>query len=285
MATSKNWLDEPSLLFWQENGYLIRQSVFSLDEVASMQKEADFILELIMNSSLYHKRQSRRLDIRRRREHGMVVRKIQPIIDLSLAFARVSNDDRLIGPMTELMGEKPILMEEKLNYKQPIKEFGFFRVPEDDDRFPVHNDWAYYRYNDYPDTIISSAITIDDCHETNGSMIVFPGSHQEHIEHLRVRNGLEVPKGTVHRQERRILEAPAGSVMFFHSKLIHTSEPNETDWPRRIMIFSHYPESANMGIDVRNGPNRLRESPWEWEYQREKANGRVRDSFVVNASQ
>ena len=267
--------------FWDAHGYLVQEGVFNPAEVSSMQKEADFILELIINSSLYHNRQSRRLDIRRRQTSGMVVRKIQPIIDLSLALAKVSNDDRLLKPMSDLMGETPILMEEKLNYKQPVATLKFFRVPEDDDRFPIHNDWAYYLYNGYPDSIISSAITFDDCHEGNGSIKVFPGSHHEHIEHSRVRNGLEVPEGTVSLQDAKTLVAPAGSVMFFHSKLIHTSAPNGTNQPRRIMIYSHYPESANMGIDIRNGPNRLRESPWEWEYQRAKAAGATKAEFSI----
>ena len=276
-----NFLSPSEREFWDANGYLIQEGVFNSDEVSAMQKEADFILELIINSSLYHNRQSRRLDIRRRENSGMVVRKIQPIIDLSLVLAKISNDDRLLRPMSELMGETPILMEEKLNYKQPLATLDFFRVPEDDDRFPIHNDWAYYLYNGYPDTIISSAITFDDCHEGNGSIKVFPGSHHEHIDHLRVRNGLEVPEGTVSLQDAMTLVAPAGSVMFFHSKLIHTSQPNGTNQPRRIMIYSHYPESANMGIDIRNGPNRLRESPWEWEYQRAQAEGAAQAEFSL----
>ena len=71
--------------------------------------------------------------------------------------------------------------------------------------------------------------------------------------------------------------------MFFHAKLVHTSEPNSTGNPRRVMIYSHYPEKADMGIDIRNGPNRLRESPWEWEYRRRKEAGEFVDQFKVEA--
>ena len=212
----------------------------------------------------------------------MVVRKIQPIIDLALQLAEASSDDRLLKPMAELMDDEPVLMEEKLNYKQPVpalNDLGFFRTPEDDDRFPVHNDYAYYRHNDYPKEIISSALTLDACSEPNGTIKVFPGSHKNHIEHLRVRNGLEVPPGTVDLADAVPIDAPAGSVMFFHSCLIHTSMPNESGAPRRMMIYSHYPKAANMGYDIRNGPNRLRESPWEWRYQRMKARGEFVDRF------
>ena len=248
-----------------------------------MRKDADFILELIINSSICNQRQSRRLDIRKREDGGLIVRKIQPINDLSLVLSKVSEDDRLLAPMGELMGEQPVLMEEKLNYKQPVRAMGEFRIPVDDDRFPIHNDWAYYMYNGYPDNIISSAITLDDCHEGNGTIRVFPGTHHQHIAHDRVRNGLEVPDGSVDLSTGVFLDAPAGSVMFFHAKLVHTSEPNPTDNPRRVMIYSHYPESADMGIDIRNGPNRLRESPWEWEYRRCKETGKFVDQFKLES--
>ncbi len=273
---------------YARGGYLVLPSVFDAGEVAAMRRDADFILELVINSSLANQRQSGRLDIRRKQDGGFVVRKIQPIVDLGLALAAFSADDRLLGPMAALMGDEPVLMEEKLNYKQPLPNLvgaGFFKTPADDDRFPVHNDWAYYKYNDYPPTIISSALAIDDLNEDNGTIRVFPGSHRRHVEHLRVRNGLEVPPGTVRAEDAVPLVAPAGSVMFFHSCLIHTSAPNDSGEPRRMMIYSHYPKAADMGYDVRNGPNRLRESPWEWRYQRMKAAGMFHDRFQLAGPQ
>ena len=254
---------------FDDDGYVVLPTVFNDDEIAVMQQEADFILDLIINSSLFHERQSRRLDIRRNKA-GMVVRKIQPIIDLSLSLSRVSRDERLIGAMRTLMHDEPVLMEEKLNYKQPVPVMDFFQVPEDDDRFPIHNDYAYYLFNGYPDSIISSAITIDDCHAGNGTIQVFPGTHRSHTQHERVRNGLEVRAGTVEMANAVPLEVPAGSVVLFHSMLLHTSLPNDSDGPRRMMIYSHYPKAANMGIDIRNGPMRLVESPWEWGYLRDR---------------
>ena len=46
-----------------------------------------------------------------------------------------------------------------------------------------------------------------------------------------------------------------------------------------MMIYSHYPKAAALGFDIRNGPNRLHESPWEWRYQRLKASGGFVDPF------
>jgi ectoine hydroxylase-related dioxygenase (phytanoyl-CoA dioxygenase family) len=266
--------------YFQEHGYVAMERVFSDDEVQRMRKEADDILELILNSSNSLERQSGRLDLVRN-EAGFLVRKIQPINDLSLYLSQISADSRLLDPMRALMNEEPILMEEKLNYKQPLPglSFGFETKPRGTDRFPVHNDWAYYRAQNYPQGIISSAITLDDCPAESGPIHIWPGSHKQHLEHESIDIGLQVKKGLLDFEGGEDLVLPAGSVAFFSSLLVHNSRPNTSGKPRRMMIYSHYPASAKMGVDVRNGPTRLRESPYEWEYTRMKLRGEENDVF------
>ncbi len=266
--------------YFQEHGYIAMERVFSDDEVQRMRKEADDILELILNSSNSLERQSGRLDLVRN-EAGFLVRKIQPINDLSLYLSQISADSRLLDPMRALMNEEPILMEEKLNYKKPLPglSFGFETKPRDTDRFPVHNDWAYYRAQNYPQGIISSAITLDDCPAESGPIHIWPGTHKSHLEHESVDIGLQVQPGLVDFEGGEDLLLPAGSVAFFSSLLVHNSRPNTSGKPRRMMIYSHYPASAKMGVDVRNGPTRLREAPYEWEYTRMKLRGEGRDVF------
>jgi ectoine hydroxylase-related dioxygenase (phytanoyl-CoA dioxygenase family) len=271
--------------YFQEHGYVAMERVFSDDEVQRMRKEADDILELILNSSNSLERQSGRLDLVRN-EAGFLVRKIQPINDLSLYLSQISADSRLLDPMRALMNEEPILMEEKLNYKQPLPglSFGFETKPRDTDRFPVHNDWAYYRAQNYPQGIISSAITLDDCPAESGPIRIWPGTHKSHLEHESVDIGLQVQPGLVDFEGGEDLLLPAGSVAFFSSLLVHNSRPNISGKPRRMMIYSHYPASAKMGVDVRNGPTRLREAPYEWEYTRMKLRGEGRDVFSAGVT-
>jgi ectoine hydroxylase-related dioxygenase (phytanoyl-CoA dioxygenase family) len=271
--------------YFQEHGYVAMERVFSDDEVQRMRKEADDILELILNSSNSLERQSGRLDLVRN-EAGFLVRKIQPINDLSLYLSQISADSRLLDPMRALMNEEPILMEEKLNYKQPLPglSFGFETKPRGTDRFPVHNDWAYYRAQNYPQGIISSAITLDDCPAESGPIHIWPGTHKSHLEHESVDIGLQVQPGLVDFEGGEDLLLPAGSVAFFSSLLVHNSRPNTSGKPRRMMIYSHYPASAKMGVDVRNGPTRLREAPYEWEYTRMKLRGEGRVVFSAGVA-
>ena len=54
---------------------------------------------------------------------------------------------------------------------------------------------------------------------------------------------------------------------------------NTSGRPRRIMIYSHYPKSCGMPFDVRNGPARLRESPWERAYLHHQGQGQREAPF------
>jgi len=174
--------------------------------------------------------------------------------------------------MRQIMADEPILMEEKLNYKQPLDNMlDGIDVPLGIDQFPVHNDWAYYKTQDYPQNIMSSAISMDDCNSDSGPICVWPGSHKQHLEHEPViTGGLQVKEGLIDFNAGIPVLAPAGSVMIFHSLLIHNSSANTSGKARRLMIYSHYPQKANMGFDQRNGRTRLNESPHEIEYLRNK---------------
>lgn len=284
MASNPQLVTDAEIERFYEDGYLVIEDAFDADEIAAMRREADFILELILNSSIANERKSGRLDLVQAADGSQQVRKIQPVNDLSLGLSRVAADDRLLQPMREIMGEEPILMEEKLNYKQPLPEsISSLSGDRPTSGFPVHNDWAYYKDNGYPQSIISSAIAIDDCRPDNGPMTVWPGTHTDHVSHETGPNGYEVPAEEVDDDAGVEVLAPAGSVMFFHSLLQHSSTPNQSSSPRRLMIYSHYPEqegeAAGMAFDQRNGPTRLRESPWELEYLRNRQLGTVEAPF------
>ncbi len=264
------------------DGYLVLPAVFGEAEVRRMRQEADRLLELILNSSFALGRKSGRLDWLLRQDGQMMVRKIQPVNDLSDHLAQVCQDPRLVDPLRDIMNDEPVLMEEKLNYKQPLAlgPSGLASSPREDDRFPVHNDWAYYKAQDYPQEIVSSAISLDECTPENGPLHVWPGSHKSHLEHESIPNfGLQVLPHLLDFGGGVDVLAPAGSVMFFHSLLIHNSRPNETDRPRRLMIYSHFPARFDLGHDIRNGPTRQRESPYEQQYREMVRSGAYTDSF------
>jgi ectoine hydroxylase-related dioxygenase (phytanoyl-CoA dioxygenase family) len=266
---------------FHDRGYLVLRNVFEESELGEMRAEADRILELLVNASLANGRTSGRLIVVEEEEGGQLVKRVQPVNDLSRVIASISEDERFLAPMRTLMGDEPRLMEEKLNYKQRLPE----PVPEleivaGDTSWPVHNDWAYYRRDGYPRSIIWSAVCLDDCTEERGPIHVWPGSHVRHLPHEETDRGLEIPPEEINHGGGRDLDVPAGSVVLFHSLLAHNSRHNASDRPRRLMLYAHYPDSEHgTYFDARNGPTRYRESPWEWEYLRKKRNGEYEDRF------
>jgi len=264
---------------FHDRGYLVLRDVFEESELDEMRAEADRILELLVNASLANGRTSRRLTAVEDGD-GLQVKKVQPVNDLSRVIASISEDERFLAPMRTLMGDEPRLMEEKLNYKQPLGTNPGIATATGDASWPVHNDWAYYRQDGYPRSIIWSAVCLDDCTETRGPIHVWPGSHVRHLPHEETDRGLEIPPEEINHGGGRDLTVPAGSVLLFHSLLAHNSRHNESGRPRRLMLYAHYPESEHgTYFDARNGPTRYRESPWEWEYVRKKCAGEYEDRF------
>jgi ectoine hydroxylase-related dioxygenase (phytanoyl-CoA dioxygenase family) len=265
---------------FERDGYLVLPNTFSPTEVAELQAEADYLLEVMVNASLAQGRTSRRLDICTSEDGTQVVRKLQPVNDTSLRFSRLASDERVLGPLRELMGDEPVLMEEKLNYKQPLPTpVKALKTQPLNDSFPVHNDWAYYAEENYPQTTLSSAVLLDDFTPESGPLRMWPGTHRKHLEHEGEGNGLAVRPDLVDHAGGVDLIAPAGSFVVFSSLVVHNSRPNISGRPRRLMIYSHYPKSADMPPDIRNNGGRLNESPWEREYLRMKAEGRYTDTF------
>ena len=267
-----------------EYGYFVRTGLLDDKDLAELRNEANAILTLVLNSSVYSKKRNPRLDAHLLDGGRALVRKVQPVNDLSITMAELSGNPRLVGPLSELMDDEPVLMEEKLNYKQVVDLRGQDidlepkRAEEEvlDVGWQLHHDWGYYRYNGYPQTTTSSAVALDDC-EGRGPVRVLPGSHLLDVELAEPNSGSGVvARGALGRHPELIpLNMTAGSVVFFHSMLVHDSEPNRSGEPRRMMIYSHYPKSHQPGEDPdrRNRPTREKARPMEAEYRRLTAAG------------
>lgn len=261
-------LTEQQIAQFQDEGYVVLPSLFTSDEVTRMRDAADDMLNLVLNSSIALKRKSGRLTWGEQPDGSQHVKKIQPVNDLSECLTEVSNDERLLGPMRQIMGSQPVLMEEKLNYKQPLEmHVDGIEIPILDDHWPIHSDWAYFKSQNYPQDILSSAVSLDACTPHNGPLHIWPGTHKHYIEHHSVDIGLEADLSAIDPNGGIDIVAPAGTVMIFHALLIHSSRNNNTPLPRRLMIYSHYPGRIDMGHDIRNGPTRLREQIYEQQYR------------------
>jgi len=115
-----------------------------------------------------------------------------------------------------------------------------------------HQDYGYW-YGDgcpYP-RMVSCMLALDTATKENGCLKVIPGSHLlGRLDHGKRAGqaGADVERVALIEQKLgvRYCEAKAGSVLFFHANLLHASEANLSDFPRRAYIccynaFSNIP--------------------------------------------
>ena len=112
-----------------------------------------------------------------------------------------------------------------------------------------HQDYGYW-YDQgflFPN-MISAFIALDPCTIENGCLRVLRGSHKMgRLEHQVVgtQTGANPDrlKAIEGRFEQVACEMEPGSVLFFHSNLLHTSSANDSDHHRRafIMCYSAWP--------------------------------------------
>lgn len=264
---------------YETQGYLVVEDVFSDESIRTLKDEADRVMETVINASLATGRESERLDIIDQQGQQMV-RTIKGIIDLSLTYSRM--EQALREPISEIIDGEPCLLAEKLNYKQPLPEpVDQFDLPSDISAFKTHSDWAHL--TQYPQSFLTTAVLIDDHKPDRGPLHLWPGSHTREHDHRKVEDRvLQVPSDELNKPGEDLI-APAGSVVFFHSLLLHSSRPNKSGLPRRMMHFIHYPEAdgERSDIDDYNSSIRIRESAHEWEYIKQLQAGEAEPRFVA----
>ena len=236
------------------DGYVVREGVFTADEVAQMITASE---ELI--AGLVESKRGRRFnvgsyvfepdalqDVMLKWEgdtdelHG-----IEPFAHLSPELEKWGLDPRFIEPMASFVGDDhPVLYTEKLNLKRP--QVG---GPN-----PLHQDFPYWiDSTPHADRIATAIVYLDDTTTANGCLEVVPGSHTAGRHATRTDSdafgSLEMdPEANAH-MERVAVELPAGSVVMFGAFLAHATGPNTSDTQRRALLYSYQPNGHEHSLE------------------------------------
>jgi ectoine hydroxylase len=275
---------------FREEGYLFLPGYVDDDRVEAMRDETDRILELLVNSSIANDRKSGRLMITENDRGTQTIRQVNPSIDLSRLFKDFARNE-LRDLVRPLMDSEPISIDRtaQLNYKQPLAErIQDIQASRSSDRYPIHSDWEYYEGR-FPAGIVTGIVFLDENEPESGPLEVWPSSHTERHEHEVIDGlGRQIPESEIDRDAGRQVTGPAGSVLVFDCRLVHSSSRNTSGRPRRLAIFGHAPEE-NVETDVADGsarpesdetyPDELIESTYEHEYLRIKRRNEFEDVF------
>lgn len=147
-------------------------------------------------------------------------------------FGAVARSERVAGGAERLLGGEAYHYHSKLTMK----------LPGAGGRWEWHQDYGYWYLNGclFPD-MLSVAVAIDPQTRQNGCMQVLGGSHRMgRIDHGRVagQTGADVERveQAMARLELVHCEMAPGDALFFHANTLHSSAPNRSDRPRRLLI-------------------------------------------------
>jgi len=147
-------------------------------------------------------------------------------------YGVIARSERIIDRTEQLLGDEVYHYHSKLSAKQP-KVGGAWEW---------HQDYGYWYQNGclFPD-MLSVFIAVDPCTRENGCMQVLKGSHRMgRIDHGFAGEQTGADRERVDEATKILdleyCEMEPGTALFFHSNLLHRSDPNLSDDPRWCLI-------------------------------------------------
>ena len=217
---------------FDRDGYLFFPGLFSAAEMQSM---LDAVPELYSRRAAYNVRE-KGSDAVRTNFAGHLV---------SEPFARLARHPRMVEPVQELLGEALYMHQFKINGKMAFEG----------DVWQWHQDYGTWKNDDLMPTerAMNVAIFLDDVNEFNGPLMFIPGSHRRGV--IDAKHDLTTtsyPLWTVdHELIAQLVQraggkdggivsphGPAGSMILFHSCLVHASSSNLSPWNRVSVYLS-----------------------------------------------
>lgn len=219
---------------YRSQGFLTAPAVISENDLNRLRGEADRLNQLCFQE---HERYATRIawevdHLAEEQKKGMekVIRKLEPISDISPIFQELAFAPEVTGPISAIFNEPVDLFEDKLNLKLPGGS-----------PYPWHQDWVCC-WRAHTDQLITCFIYLDDSDAMNGCLQVIPGSHMNKpILPFKFGGQFEVDPPYVDAGKITPVPLKAGEMIFFDPYLLHYSDLNRSSVPRRAIIYTYHP--------------------------------------------
>ena len=216
-ALAQPVLSDAQIAAYHENGYLVLPNVLSADELAGLRAAADALDEE-----------------RLRRGGAERTVAIHDVIFLQEAFMEAAHHPALIGASVQLIGENLHLIQARVHWKPIARGEG---------AVDWHQDYPFHPLTNYD--VLAVTFLLDDTTARNGALQAIPGSHTRGPVSHHDADGAFVSKCTNAADYARDvadgnlfdLEGPAGSMTVHHANLLHYTHPNNSDTPRRALVY------------------------------------------------
>lgn len=212
---------------FQETGYLMLPNLFSAGEALVLKQAAADVYAMDREEVV-------------REKDGSTPRTAFAAHRYNEAFRRLGQHPRLVEPVMQLLDGPVYMHQYKVNAKAAF----------DGDVWQWHQDYGTWSRDDLmPEArAMNIAMFVDDVTEFNGPLWIIPNSHRDGV--LKAGHDLQTtsyPLWTLDKEKvAELAEAggifsakgEAGSVLMFHSNIVHASSPNLSPWGRTIVYLS-----------------------------------------------
>ena len=160
-------------------------------------------------------------------------------------FAKLARHPRMVEPVQALFGERVYMHQFKINGKMAFEG----------DVWQWHQDYGTWKNDDLMPTerAMNVAIFLDEVNEFNGPLMFIPGSHRRGV--IDARHDLQTTSYPLWTVDNTLIaqlveraggrnggivspKGPAGSMILFHSCLVHASTSNLSPWNRVSVYLS-----------------------------------------------
>jgi len=245
-------LSEEELFTYRQHGFLIRERVFSARELtdltASVERAVAVAHGLSTSGHAYHLDRKRFVDVGNmtvqfeHAENSETIRVIEPAHHLDAVLETLVEDSRIVDPVKSIIGVDAVsVWTNKLNLKRAGEGSGF----------GWHQDSPYWVHDsDHVDLLPNVYLAFDDASEENGCLRVIDKSHLHGClpgtSDGSQLGGFFTDPACFEESDQVLMEAPAGSLVFFDPHSIHGSEPNFSGNSRRAMVLTYQPADFPM---------------------------------------
>jgi len=219
-------LTDTELENFERDGYFFKPGCFEPDEVAVLMAASEEVYSLEREEVW--------------RESNGAPRTAFAAHTYNEAFKRLGCHPRLVEPVMQVLDGPVYMHQYKVNAKAAF----------DGEVWQWHQDFGtWHRDDGMPEPrAMNIAVFIDEVTAANGPLIFIPGSHKKGVQ--QAGHDLETtsyPLWTLDRETVTQLAdeggvvaptGPAGSMIMFHSNLVHASPPNISPWGRTIVYLS-----------------------------------------------
>ena len=151
---------------------------------------------------------------------------------ISPTLNKILRSDTMLDILEQMIGPDVSLYHSKLLPKDA----------KDGTAIPWHQDYAYWNRDDNRPLMVNCQLAIDATTRENGCIQFVPGSHEWGLqEHQRRQQtfGVFLPGHYQEREDAVRVEMDPGDGVFFNALIIHGSDANTSDLPRRMNTFAY----------------------------------------------